>query len=69
METAIRGMKTPVIVIGGGWAGMTAARALALAGTAVVLIERNPYPGGRAFSFADSMTGRVLDNGQHVLLG
>lgn len=69
METAICGMKTPVIVIGGGWAGMTAARALAQAGTAVVLIERNPYPGGRAFSFSDSMTDRVLDNGQHVLLG
>ena len=61
--------KTSVVVIGAGFAGMTAARMLARAGVSVTLLERRPFPGGRAFSFKDQATGQVLDNGQHVLLG
>ncbi|MDI6709927.1 MAG: FAD-dependent oxidoreductase [Bacillota bacterium] len=35
------------LVVGGGIAGLTAAQALAEAGTEVVLVERNPHLGGR----------------------
>ena len=62
-------MSGRVVVVGGGWAGMSAARELAQNGASVTLFERQSYVGGRAFSFFDPATGRVLDNGQHVLLG
>jgi len=37
----------PVLVIGGGIAGMTAALEAAEAGCSVVLVERSPFLGGR----------------------
>lgn len=58
-----------VVVIGGGLAGIAAAMRLARAGRRVVLCERRPFLGGRAFSFADPDTGAIVDNGQHVLVG
>jgi squalene-associated FAD-dependent desaturase len=48
---------------------MAAALRLATAGCEVTLLERRPFLGGRAFSFRDSETGAVIDNGQHVLVG
>jgi squalene-associated FAD-dependent desaturase len=48
---------------------MAAALRLAGAGCEVVLLERRPFLGGRAFSFHDPETGAVIDNGQHVLVG
>ena len=59
----------PVVVVGGGLAGISVALSLADAGTPVVLLERRPFLGGRAFSFRDPDAGAVLDNGQHVLVG
>lgn len=58
-----------VVVLGGGLAGMTAALRLAERGYGVTLVERRPYLGGRAYSFADRETGVEVDNGQHVFLG
>jgi hydroxysqualene dehydroxylase len=58
-----------VIVIGGGFAGLSAAAALADAGAAVTLYEARPHLGGRATAFRDRETGELVDNGQHVLLG
>ena len=58
-----------VAVIGGGLAGLSAARRLAEDGYAVTLIEKRPFLGGRAFSFHDSQVGCEVDNGQHVFLG
>ncbi|MEX2598173.1 MAG: hydroxysqualene dehydroxylase HpnE [Dehalococcoidia bacterium] len=58
-----------VTVLGGGLAGMSAAWRLAEHGHAVTLVERRPYLGGRAYSFADRETGQEVDNGQHVFLG
>ncbi|MCY3567821.1 MAG: FAD-dependent oxidoreductase, partial [Chloroflexi bacterium] len=55
-------------VIGAGLAGLTAALDLADAGRKVVLIERRPYPGGKAYSFTDPNHDVVLDNGQHITM-
>lgn len=59
----------PAIVVGGGVAGIAAALHLADAGFRVVLVERRPFLGGRAFSFTDKNSGLAFDNGQHALLG
>ena len=62
------GLKQPsVAVVGGGWAGCTAALTLAEAGINVTLFEASRTLGGRAR--AVEIEGRMLDNGQHILLG
>ena len=48
---------------------MAAACELADRGHPVVLMEKRPYLGGRAFSFPEPDTGQEIDNGQHVFLG
>ena len=57
-----------MIVIGGGLAGLSAATALADAGVRVQLLEKRPYLGGRATSYA-LPDGSHIDNCQHVTLG
>jgi squalene-associated FAD-dependent desaturase len=57
------------IVIGGGFAGLSAATALAAAGARVLVLEARPALGGRASAFRDPATGERIDNGQHVLAG
>ena len=57
------------IVFGGGLAGIAASASLARADWDVTLIEARSSLGGRAFSFEDAQSGRVLDNGQHVIVG
>jgi squalene-associated FAD-dependent desaturase len=56
-----------VAVIGGGWAGCAAAVDLAAAGCTVTLFEAARTLGGRARGV--EVRGRMLDNGQHILLG
>jgi hydroxysqualene dehydroxylase len=58
-----------VLIIGGGFAGLSAGVALAERGFRVALLESKPALGGRAYSFADSDSGDFVDNGQHVLMG
>ncbi|MPZ17215.1 MAG: FAD-dependent oxidoreductase [Luteitalea sp.] len=58
-----------VIVIGGGFAGLTAAVSLASSGVRVTLLEARGQLGGRASSFVDRETGEWVDNGQHILMG
>jgi squalene-associated FAD-dependent desaturase len=58
-----------VLIVGGGFAGLTAGVALSKAGRRVRLLEQRPHLGGRAYSFHDSRTGAVVDNGQHILMG
>ena len=60
---------TDVVVIGGGFAGLSAAVALAESGARVQVVEARPQLGGRASSFRDRHTGELVDNGQHVLFG
>lgn len=58
-----------VAVVGGGFAGLAAAVRLARAGVRVTVFEKRPFLGGRAYSFADPVTGEVIDNGPHALMG
>jgi squalene-associated FAD-dependent desaturase len=58
-----------VLIIGGGFAGLSAGVALAEAGHQVELLERRAFLGGRAYSFLDQASGDVVDNGQHLLMG
>lgn len=62
-------MKPSVAVVGAGLAGIAAAAHLSRTGFRVTLIEKNPQPGGRCLSFPDPVTGDLLDNGQHLLMG
>ena len=58
-----------VVVIGGGFAGLSAAAALAGRGVRVQVLDARPQLGGRATAFTDRETGELVDNGQHVLFG
>ena len=62
-------MTTDVVVIGAGFAGLSAAVRLAASGLTVAVVEEAPRLGGRATAFADRETGERVDNGQHVLFG
>ena len=53
-------------IVGGGWAGIAAAVALADAGHDVAVFEMAPQLGGRARSVAGEPP---YDNGQHILIG
>ncbi len=59
----------PVVIIGGGFAGLAAAVDLAEQGEKVLLLERRAFLGGRAYSFTDKITGDTIDNGQHLMMG
>jgi squalene-associated FAD-dependent desaturase len=58
-----------VVVIGGGFAGLSAAVRLTRGGARVLVLEARSRLGGRATAFPDRETGEIVDNGQHVMLG
>ena len=58
-----------VIVIGAGFAGLSAAVRLTRRGARVLVLEARSRLGGRATAFADRETGELVDNGQHILMG
>ena len=62
-------MTNDAIVVGAGFAGLSAAVRLARHGARVLVLEARSRLGGRATAFHDRETGELVDNGQHVLLG
>ena len=59
----------PPVVVGGGFAGLSAAAVLAERGLCPIVLEARGRLGGRATAFRDRDTGELVDNGQHVLFG
>jgi squalene-associated FAD-dependent desaturase len=55
-------------VVGAGISGLACAVRLAKAGRAVAVYEGADHGGGRCRSFVDAELGRVIDNGNHLLL-
>ncbi|MEX2246223.1 MAG: FAD-dependent oxidoreductase [Dehalococcoidia bacterium] len=58
-------MKTDVVVIGGGIAGLAAGALLAKRGRSVVVLEKGNRPGGRAYTYEDK--GFTLNYGPHAM--
>jgi uncharacterized protein with NAD-binding domain and iron-sulfur cluster len=58
-----------VIIVGGGWAGCSAAVVSSRRGFKTLLLEQGHQWGGRATSFEDPSSGELVDNGQHLFLG
>ncbi|MCU1381763.1 MAG: pds [Acidobacteria bacterium] len=58
-----------VVVIGAGFAGLSAAVRLTRQGARVLVLEARARLGGRATAFPDRETGELVDNGQHILMG
>jgi len=61
--------RVDAVVVGAGFAGLSAAALLAESGRRVLVLDARPQLGGRATAFTDRMTGELVDNGQHVLFG
>jgi hydroxysqualene dehydroxylase len=59
----------PVVVVGAGFAGLSAAVRLAGEGREIVLVEATAKGGGRSRSFRHNGSGHDLDNGQHLMMG
>ena len=59
--------KHDALVLGGGFAGLSCAVALAEKGQKVLVLEKKPHLGGRAYSFEEN--GLEVDNGQHLFMG
>ena len=57
------------VIVGGGFAGLSAAVDLSARGARVIVVEGRPKLGGRATSYRDRVTGEDVDNGQHVIFG
>lgn len=56
-------------VVGAGMAGLACATEIARAGRAVTLYEAAGQAGGRCRSFHDETLDRLIDNGNHLILG
>lgn len=58
-----------IVVVGAGFAGITAAIHLQERRHEVLLLERRGVLGGRATSFRDAASGAEIDNGSHLMVG
>ena len=58
-----------VIVVGGGFAGLSTSVYLADNNFEVTLLEASPKLGGRAYSLYNQKFDDYYDNGQHILMG
>lgn len=57
-----------VHIVGAGLAGLAAAIRLSAAGRPVSIYDSAPRAGGRCRSFHDDKLGRLIDNGNHLML-
>ncbi len=66
-------LSSPVLVVGGGWAGLAAAVELARHDVPVTLLESAKQLGGRArrmpFGETTEQNNHSIDNGQHLIFG
>ena len=62
-------MPPDAVIIGAGFAGLSAAVRLTRKGARVLVLETRSRLGGRATAFPDRETGELVDNGQHILMG
>lgn len=69
MSAAVQVPAPPIVVVGAGFAGLSAAVRLVEQGRAVVVVEATSKGGGRSRSFQDPRSGFELDNGQHLMMG
>lgn len=58
-----------VHIVGAGMAGLACGASLAAQGVPVVLHEAAGHAGGRCRSFYDKVLDRLVDNGNHLMLG
>ena len=58
-------MKSDVVIIGGGMAGLASGALLAKQGKRVVVLEKGNQPGGRAYTYEDK--GFTLNYGPHAM--
>jgi squalene-associated FAD-dependent desaturase len=58
-----------VHVVGAGLSGLACATALAGSGRDIILYEATDHAGGRCRSWHDALLDRVIDNGNHLILG
>lgn len=61
-------LKTDVVVVGGGLAGLTSAVGLSREGVDVIVLEADKRLGGRAMSWTDPVTGDPVHIGPHIFL-
>jgi zeta-carotene desaturase len=59
----------PILILGAGLAGLSAAVTLAEEGVPCTILETRKHLGGRAASTIDPRSGEEIDNCQHVALG
>ncbi|MGB2868158.1 MAG: hydroxysqualene dehydroxylase HpnE [Bacteroidota bacterium] len=62
-------MTYDAVIVGGGLSGLSAAVELSSYGFKTLLLEQRQHLGGRTNSFVDEVTGDVIDNGQHLMMG
>ncbi|MEN8191665.1 MAG: hydroxysqualene dehydroxylase HpnE [Bacteroidota bacterium] len=58
-----------ILIIGGGLSGLSTALNLIDKDYSIEIIESSPKLGGRTYSFLNSETETIIDNGQHIMMG